>query len=69
MSAQASWVASSDGCGVVWKWSYTQIESHGPSSACRARSRITAHWSAGAMPTRSKRQPCGMNSPNLIRPA
>src|SRR5690606_41678527 len=39
MSVHASWVASSLGTGVVWKWSNTHSDSHGPRSAACARSR------------------------------
>ena len=63
---QASCVASSVGVGVVWKWSYTQIDSHGPASARCASRDMVFHCSAGSMPTRSIRQPCGMKTPNLI---
>src|SRR5690554_1647197 len=66
ISDHASWVASSLGRGVVWKWSYTQIDSHGPASACAASPLMVDQWSAGSMPTRSKRQPCGTNMPNLM---
>src|SRR6478752_10271193 len=66
INVQASCVGSSDGTGVVWKWSYTQIDSHGPASARRASPDMVAHCSAGVMPTRSNRQPCGMKNPNLI---
>src|SRR5690554_1154943 len=66
MSDHASCVASSLGSGVVWKWSYTQIDSHGPASACAASPLMVDQWSAGSMPTRSKRQPCGTNMPNLM---
>ncbi len=47
ISVHASCVASSVGTGTVWKWSYTQSDSHGPASAASARSFITGHWSAG----------------------
>src|SRR5918993_1372209 len=72
MRLHASWVASvALGAGVVWKWSYTQIDSHGESSAsaCAASPLITAQCSDGSMPTRSWRQPWGTNIPNRIRPA
>src|SRR4051794_11983794 len=65
---QASCVASSVGSGTVWKWSYTQTDSHGPASAARATPSIACHWSAGSMPTRSSFQPWGMKSPNRTGP-
>ena len=57
ISDQASNVDSSVGSGTVWKWSYTQIDSHGPASAALASSRIVVHWSATGTPTRSSRHP------------
>src|SRR3954451_3432587 len=63
---QASWVAWSPGTGTVWKWSYTQTDSHGPASALRARSRMTVHCRSGSIPTRSCRQPWGTKIPNLM---
>ncbi|BDZ55269.1 hypothetical protein GCM10025870_23420 [Agromyces marinus] len=56
MSDHASWVASDSlGTGTVWKWSYTQIDSHGEPtrSTYAARPCIVAQCSAGSMPTRS----------------
>ena len=67
MRVQASWVASSLGRGTVWKWSYTQIEDQsGLPSTRRASPAITPQCCAGSMPTRSWRQPWGMNSPNFM---
>src|SRR6478736_3182923 len=66
INVQASWVGSSVGTGVVWKWSYTQIDSHGPASARCASLDIVFHCWAGSTPTRSNRQPCGMKTPNLM---
>ena len=67
ISVHASWVASSVGSGVVWKWSYTHTDSQAvPSSACRTRSRMVRHWSAGSMPARSRRQPWGTNTPKRM---
>ena len=67
MRVHASWVASSETTGTVWKWSYTQSDSKvSPSSANLARPAMASHCWAGSMPTRSMRQPCGMNSPNLM---
>ena len=66
VNVHASCVASWIGVGVVWKWSYTQMDSHGPESARWASPDIVVQCSAGSMPTRSMRQPCGMKTPNLI---
>ena len=66
ISVHASWVASWVGTGTVWKWSNTQIESKGPSSAAWATPSMVAQCSFGSMPARSKRQPCGTNSPNRM---
>ena len=57
INVHASWVASSVGTGTVWKWSYTQSDSHGPASAACASPLITSQCFAGSMPTRSCRQP------------
>ena len=55
------------GCGTVWKWSYSQIESQDPASAALATAVIASHCSTGsAMPTRSIRQPCGTKIPNRV---
>src|SRR5690606_2294628 len=67
MRVHASWVAAWECSGVVWKWSLTQIDSKvDPASARWASPFITAHCSAGGIPTRSKRQPCGMKSPSRM---
>ncbi len=66
ISVHASWVASWVGTGTVWKWSYTQIESKGPSSAALATPSMVAQCSFGSIPARSKRHPCGTNSPNRM---
>ena len=68
ISVHASWVASCVGTGTVWKWSNTQIESNGPSSAALATPSMVAQCSLGSMPARSSRHPCGTNSPNFIFP-
>src|SRR3712207_2233195 len=52
------------GSGVVWKWSYTQTESHGPASAARATAVIASYCSTGsAISTRSIFHPWGTNTP------
>src|SRR3954466_2570853 len=52
------------GCGVVWKWSNTHTESHGPASAALATAVIASYCSTGsAISTRSIFQPCGTNTP------
>src|ERR1700677_4554554 len=66
ISVHASWVASWVGTGTVWKWSKTQIESKGPSSAALATPSMVAQCSFGSIPARSKRHPCGTNSPNRM---
>src|SRR5690606_24146129 len=66
ISVHASWVAWSVGAGTVWKWSYTQIDVHGPASAWRATPSMVSQWCAGSMPARSSRQPWGTKSPNCI---
>jgi hypothetical protein len=57
ISDHASWVASSDGIGTVWKWSYTHSESHAVPSAYAASSRITGQCFSVGMSIRSSRQP------------
>ena len=48
ISVHASWVASSETTGTVWKWSYTQIDSKtSPSSAYVARPAMASHCWAG----------------------
>src|SRR3978361_926765 len=66
ISVQASCVASWVGTGTVWKWSYTQIDSQGPASARLANADMVDQCSAGSIPKRSIRHPCGMNVPNRI---
>src|SRR5688572_19779840 len=52
------------GSGVVWEWSYTQIESHGPVSAALATAVIASYCSTrSAISTRSIFHPCGTNTP------
>src|SRR4029453_18164104 len=54
------------GSGTVWKWSYSQIESHEPPSATFATAVIASHCSTGSsILTRFIRQPCGTKTPNL----
>src|SRR6476646_4351628 len=64
---QHSKVVISSGVGMVWKWSYTQIESHIPLSATLATFVIASYCSIGsAISRRSPRHPCGANVPNRI---
>ncbi len=67
MRVHASWVASSLGTGVVWKWSYTHTLLHGPASACSASEWIVLQWSFVGIPTRSNRQPSGKKKTCLHR--
>jgi hypothetical protein len=50
-------VISSVGSGTVVKWSKTHSDSKPSSSACRARSTVRAHASAGSQPSYSPFQP------------
>ena len=67
ISDQASWVASSLGTGTVWKWSYTHtLVQSSLESARRASPAMTPQCCRGSIPTRSIRQPWGMNSPKCM---
>src|SRR5487761_800095 len=66
ISVHASCVASCVGTGTVWKWSKTQIDSKGPSSAALAMLSMVGQWSFVSMPARSSRHPCGTKSPKRM---
>ena len=59
-------VISSVGRGMVWKWSYSQIDSKPRRSACRATSVVRRHASSGSKPSYSPTQPCGTTTPSFI---
>src|SRR4051794_20351325 len=67
VAVQHSKTEFSVGSGMVWKWSYSQIESHGPASAALATAVIASYCSTGsAISTRSIFQPCGTNTPKRV---
>src|SRR5690349_20107850 len=66
-TVQHSKVVLRVGSGTVWKWSYTQTESHGPASARRALPVIASYCSTGsAISVRSIFQPCGTKIPKRM---
>src|SRR4051812_35892377 len=67
VTVQHSKVVLMVGSGMVWKWSYTQTESHGPASAALATAVIASYCSTGsAISTRSIFHPCGTKTPKRI---
>ena len=58
-------VSSSVGCGTVWKWSNSQIDSKPSRSASFATATVRAQAAAGSQPSYSPVHPCGTTTPTF----